>query len=673
MTLSAVNQPRSPFSRPLVRGLFLAVPVLAVLVTLLAAPGFFLGGFALCANAFTGWLTARGSRMYQKYSVELPAGNEGAALALFLGLFVLVLLGLGLFIFTGRRAATIRYRRSPARAAAAPLAGLLAFALLLAVLGGAATAGKQPLAALLQSARGGIEQLRYQRTAPNNLPEGNLVGLRQFEANDTPALELVMDKPESLYLRGYVGSHYTGQGWEESAGEALADYSDLFYWLHQDGFYGQTQMAGAAALLDEEMGPASQINLVVNNLNANSKYLYVPYELTAADPALLDPRRLGDERLASPGLGGTRNYRLATLPNQVKRYPELLTRLYEAEQTPSDELEAYLTVESHYNEFVYDQYLQLPQSDRRYLAEKLGSFDTEGEPHLPYQQAKQAVLSALTGDILYSESVSAIGPLDDFLPHFFETGEGFSVHYATAAALMFRYYGIPARYVEGYLVTPGDVEGLLANTAIRLDGTHGHAWCEIYHDGLGWVPFEVTPPYLNLMEQPDHFESIDTGSTGDEPENSPQREMTLDNYEEEAPEYQMTDAGRWLRALAIGAAVLLVLLALGWYAWRLARGRRALKRQARRFGLDENGDYSMAVRHLYAYMERLYQAAGAHPVSAPPAGVKAIYHLARYAPHPVSAGQCGEVRAFKDALLAELRRALPGRKRFYCRYIAFIF
>ena len=35
---------------------------------------------------------------------------------------------------------------------------------------------------------------------------------------------------------------------------------------------------------------------------------------------------------------------------------------------------------------------------------------------------------------------------------------GYDVQYAAAAVMMFRYYGIPSRYVEGYLLTPETVK-----------------------------------------------------------------------------------------------------------------------------------------------------------------------------------------------------------------------
>ena len=46
-------------------------------------------------------------------------------------------------------------------------------------------------------------------------------------------------------------------------------------------------------------------------------------------------------------------------------------------------------------------------------------------------------------------------PVEYFL---FESGEGYCQHFASAAVLMYRLYGIPARYVTGYAVKPSDFE-----------------------------------------------------------------------------------------------------------------------------------------------------------------------------------------------------------------------
>lgn len=106
---------------------------------------------------------------------------------------------------------------------------------------------------------------------------------------------------------------------------------------------------------------------------------------------------------------------------------------------------------------------------------------------------------------------------------------------------MFRYYGIPARYTEGFLITPEDTEHALSNSPINIDDSHFHAWVEFYRDGIGWIPFETTPPYLDIMEKaeniaplPDNDDSQDNdnNSTSDNEENIRQGEITSNEIQE---------------------------------------------------------------------------------------------------------------------------------------------
>jgi len=76
----------------------------------------------------------------------------------------------------------------------------------------------------------------------------------------------------------------------------------------------------------------------------------------------------------------------------------------------------------------------------------------------------------------------------DFLDHlFFETQEGYCVHYATAFVLLARHLGIPARYVQGFWVHRE------TKTTMLLTSSMAHAWPEVYLENFGWVAFEPTP------------------------------------------------------------------------------------------------------------------------------------------------------------------------------------
>ncbi len=82
---------------------------------------------------------------------------------------------------------------------------------------------------------------------------------------------------------------------------------------------------------------------------------------------------------------------------------------------------------------------------------------------------------------------SALDAEENIAIAFLETyKEGKCDHYATAATLLFRALGIPARFTVGYVV---DVESAEWTEVTSLQA---HAWVEVYIDGMGWVYVEVT-------------------------------------------------------------------------------------------------------------------------------------------------------------------------------------
>lgn len=69
-----------------------------------------------------------------------------------------------------------------------------------------------------------------------------------------------------------------------------------------------------------------------------------------------------------------------------------------------------------------------------------------------------------------------------------ESDTGYCVHFATAATVLLRGAGIPARYVEGYMVSCGAGEDIVVSS---LDA---HAWAEYYDSSSGiWKILEATP------------------------------------------------------------------------------------------------------------------------------------------------------------------------------------
>ena len=140
------------------------------------------------------------------------------------------------------------------------------------------------------------------------------------------------------------------------------------------------------------------------------------------------------------------------------------------------------TEEKEYRDYAHRYYTRLPEGTRQAvlaLAARAGlAADTED---LPLRIAEY-IRNAAEYD-LYTESYAS----DDYAVCFLtEARRGYCVHFATAATVMFRALGVPARITEGFLVP------VQSGKLTEVYGANAHAWVEIYQDGIGWIPIEVT-------------------------------------------------------------------------------------------------------------------------------------------------------------------------------------
>lgn len=101
-------------------------------------------------------------------------------------------------------------------------------------------------------------------------------------------LNITMQTPASYYLRGFTGEIYENNRWTALDAETLYPASDSFYWLHQDGFYAQAQIAAAADSVLPELLETKN-SLTVENVGLSSRYLYAPYELLRTAPGWMRP------------------------------------------------------------------------------------------------------------------------------------------------------------------------------------------------------------------------------------------------------------------------------------------------------------------------------------------------------------------------------------------------
>lgn len=133
------------------------------------------------------------------------------------------------------------------------------------------------------------------------------------------------------------------------------------------------------------------------------------------------------------------------------------------------------------------QYLELPEITRKGAADFLNGLYSDGASNTE----KADIIAALVTDSARYDLNSGKMPAGepDFALWFLRDGEtGYCVHFATAATVLLRSAGVPARYVTGYLLDAR------SGQAVTVTEENAHAWAEYYEPNLGlWIPLEATP------------------------------------------------------------------------------------------------------------------------------------------------------------------------------------
>ena len=178
-----------------------------------------------------------------------------------------------------------------------------------------------------------------------------------------------------------------------------------------------------------------------------------------------------------------------------------------------------------YGAYAESTYMYVPEDKIPRIVELC---NTSGVRKGNYTAATNFIISTLNEMTTYTTSPGNAPSGVDIAEYFlFDSGKGFCQQYATTAALMYRLLGLPSRYVTGYMVTPSDFhknnDGTY--TAIATD-EKAHAWVEVYVDGTGWIPTEVT------FSQ----DEIDQGGSTAVDDNNPTEEPTSEEATTEPTE-----------------------------------------------------------------------------------------------------------------------------------------
>ena len=438
---------------------------------------------------------------------------------------------------------------------------------------------------LSQTAKDALHHWRYEKT--EILPEGNLTRPVPSADGTEAILSVTSDKTDTLYLRGFVGDTYENGTWSALDAENAANEKDLFYWLHENGFYPQSQFTLSAIQTAEYKTETIQIS----NLSACSLYRYEPFSVLPTSAGTAE-NRLAPSAVKTSGWNGEREYSYTVIANSSAILPEILDEL---QQNGAND--AYLQMESAYRDFVDSYALAVPQE----FTDELGALLEETRKTLNFSGAltkEEAQLCSLSFlETCFGGDTSL--PLDS-------TAKGTTYQYATVAALALRYYGIPARYVEGFTVKTAE------NENVSVTDENAGAWVEVYQDGVGWLPLALTPGLESLA--PEQTESgikpVGSGegegtgprvTEGQEPE---QQDAEPDNSEDNTPDGGqrtglLAKPAFWI-LLVVGILLLLVLFIL-------IRHHIILKNRQKIF---DDPDNSEAISGLFSDAAKLLSALG---------------------------------------------------------------
>ena len=346
-----------------------------------------------------------------------------------------------------------------------------------------------------------LHRLRYE-SGQAVLPEG---AFSDFSAapEQTPCLTITMEQPTALYLRGFTGDTFTGTAWQALDTQTLAEQTDLLYWLHKEGFYPQTQLAAASRGLHRQEQTQT---VLIENTSACSAYVYAPYALFALPQGgALRTDSLESTQIPTSGLRGARQYRFTMPLAPEQTAAELLDALREQ----PEKADAYLSAEGSYRAFVQEQNVKLPEQTRAQLAPILDELcrDYGSAGSLTPEQAQLCTARFLEQLDALREAGTVL-PLDELV-------KDTTYQTATLTVLALRYYGIPARYAEGFVLTQETAARAQAGSAITLTAADAQGWAEVYQDGTGWMPLALTPGYGELTDILSPHQSESASQTGD--------------------------------------------------------------------------------------------------------------------------------------------------------------
>ena len=416
-----------------------------------------------------------------------------------------------------------------------------------------------------------------------------------------------------VYLRHCSYGGYTGTGWgtaPEYPGGTVPNF---------------------AARAVESSGMAETEEVSIELVAAGSSLLYLPY-YTAVDFDSDAYANGSGIEYSLTHMSYEGSYRVLSLPANLR------------------------DAELAYRQFVYGSYLSLPESTRDALLDIAEENALNGDDVL---ESVSLVAEFVRNSAVYNIDTQPY-PSEDYAVYLLTEGtEGYCVHFATAAAAMYRALGIPARLVSGVLAEA------VADTPVEVRRLNEHAWVEVYLDGIGWLPVEVTPGTLDGSvgegrEEPAETTQPDAGESQSTP--VPVPSPTPDSGNEPGAELnpiradtKQPDAGGKSTPVLLALLAVPALLAAP-FLWYLGRRQRWKKQLG--------GERNKAAISIWRCAKRICSFGGNMPPVIAQNAQRAFYGRGLESANELKAG-----RQALEQLREETYAALPWYKKMVFKYV----
>ena len=352
----------------------------------------------------------------------------------------------------------------------------------------------QPMPALSAMSSTAVSAIDKFRFGSDTLPEGDLSQASDMNEGTATTLSLTTDRAlgDDLLMKGFVGSTFDGTSWHRGDWVSYeGEWSGVREWMRKNGLTVAEQRAAFDTTAEREGKAAVETaKISVDASGANRRYAYAPYTLRSLSGV---DAMLTGSTITCSGLMPSKTY--AVIVDDVPAASAITDSTWLASSK-----NAYAKSERVYASFVREHYLDIDDDERGAVKEYLFASDS-WDANANVSEAAvvsrvRTMLSALASD---TDNPPTYAETGTFTKWFLGTAhEGNSAYFATVATLAFRSQGIPARYVEGYRASDERIaRAHRSDDALNLTAADAHAWTEVYLDGQGWTPVEVTPGYYS--------------------------------------------------------------------------------------------------------------------------------------------------------------------------------